>query len=144
MMKFIITIFVATLVFCFSSIAEEVESSKENIKKTKVTIADMDQSDFVNKAVLQGLNKITAKTQKLEILVNNEIHFGKLSILLHKCWKAPLHEAPENKMLIEVFDMSGNKGEKKRIFFGWIFSSSPSISGIEHPIYDLTAIKCIN
>ena len=107
-------------------------------------IGQVDPLNFTNYATLQSLNKITAKTTILEATVGEEIQFGKLFINIHKCWKAPLHEAPENKMLVEIFHEDLKTKEKERIFFGWIFSSSPSISGLEHPIYDVTALKCIN
>lgn len=139
-------LFFCTNLFAFEAQETQIEEIEEK-KPENLTIADLNPEDFAQKAVLQGLNKITAKTKLLEIEVGEEIQFGKLDITVHKCWKAPLHEKLENKMLIEVFDRANvkkdTKKERKRLFFGWILSSSPSISGIEHPIYDLTAIKCI-
>lgn len=91
-------------------------------------------------ATIQALNKITAKTSLLEINIGDTISFGSISIVAHKCWKAPLDQKPESKILLEVTE---NKEDlESRIFYGWIFASSPSISGLEHPIYDLTALDC--
>lgn len=112
------------------------------------TVEDMDPMRFYNFAVLQALNKTTAKTSILEMKMEEKINFGQLRIIAHRCWKAPLDQKPENKILLEVFENKFNDDigdfEEERIFYGWMFSSSPSISGMEHPIYDLTAIKCIN
>lgn len=114
----------------------------------QLTVNKVDPSRFNNTAVIQGLNKITAKTSVLEIKVGDTIKFGKLTITAHKCWQAPLEQKPENKILLEIFDNGSGTTEneivKKRIFYGWMLSSSPSISGIEHPIYDVTAISCKN
>jgi hypothetical protein len=114
-------------------------------------------------AILQGLNKVTGKTSNLQIKVGEKINFGKLTIKVKKCWRAPLDQRPENKILLEVEEDASNQelegeslikimdetisqenGLKKTIFHGWMFSSSPSISGLEHPIYDITAIECKN
>jgi hypothetical protein len=105
-----------------------------------VEAPSQDSTQLRNVAILQGLNKSTAKVSILELKVGQEIQFGNISIIAHKCWKAPLDQRPENKILLEV---SEKKAEgKKRIFYGWMMSSSPSISGMEHPIYDVIAMDC--
>ena len=109
----------------------------------ELTISKADPSRFYNGAIIQGLNKTTAKTSTLEMRIGDKIHFGQISIIAHKCWQAPLDQKPESKILLEVFESKNNEAEK-RIFYGWMFASSPSISGLEHPIYDLTAISCKN
>ena len=75
-----------------------------------------------------------------------EIKFGNIIIKLHKCWQAPLSQIPESKALIEVNEKNNNSYSKeaKNIFLGWMFASSPSISSLQHPIYDITILKCIN
>ncbi|MFT7098794.1 MAG: hypothetical protein ACJAS6_000660 [Rickettsiales bacterium] len=114
-------------------VAQEVE---------KYTIDQIDQSNFTKVAILRGLDKIIARTSKLEILSGDEGRFGKLYIEVKKCWKSPADQRPENKILLKIEE--DNKGLRELLFYGWIFSSSPSISGLEHPIYDITAIECVD
>ncbi len=121
--------------------AEEITSAEENSEELKEVTTDL--ARFYNTAILRGLNKTTAKTSSLEMKIEDKIHFGQISIIAHKCWQAPLDQKPESKILIEVLESKNNEPEQ-RIFYGWIFASSPSISGLEHPIYDLTAIGCKN
>ncbi len=130
--SFLIAIFFSTF-----SLAQEVQ----NLGSDKI-----DPSRFFSVAVVQGLNKTTARTSILEMKIGDKINFGSLRIIARKCWQAPLEQKPESKILIEVFETKNEDGEEKetRIFYGWMFASSPSISGIEHPIYDLTAISCRN
>lgn len=109
----------------------------------KLTIDKIDQSNFSGTAILQGLNKVTAKTSELKIKIGEQVDFGKLTIKAKKCWKSPPSQRPENKILLEITE-NNDDGVKKVIFYGWMFSSSPSISGLEHPIYDITAIECKN
>ena len=102
---------------------------------------------FTNYALVQILNKTTAKTSYNELKVNDKTNFGSLKIIPHKCWQSPLEQKPESKILLEVFEAKNEGKDKiteKRIFYGWMFASSPSISGLEHPIYDITAINCFN
>jgi len=115
----------------------------ENLENQKLTIDKIDQSNFSGTAILQGLNKVMAKTSELRIKVGEQIEFGKLTIKAKKCWRSPPEQRPENKILLEIVE-SDNDGIKKTIFYGWMFSSSPSISGLEHPIYDIAAIECKN
>lgn len=103
-----------------------------------------DNSRFFNKATIQVLNKTNAKSEIFEIDVNKKTTISSLKLTIHKCWQAPLEQRPESKMLVEISeaDSSQKNSKEKRIFYGWIFASSPSISSLEHPIYDIVAINC--
>ena len=122
-------------------ISEDDFADEEEIKP------ENDLSRFNNVAVVQVLNKTTAKTSILNLKIGEKISFGSLKIIAHKCWQSPLEQKPENKILLEVFEFkneSEEKSQEKRIFYGWMFSSSPSISSLESPIYDITALNCKN
>lgn len=118
-------------------------SDKDNLNKEK-------KKDNVNRgnfAIVQALNKTTGKTSVLELKVGDKTSFGTINILTHKCIQSPLDQKPENKILLEIFERKNDgsdKANEQRIFYGWMFSSSPSISGLEHPIYDIIAINCKN
>jgi len=129
-------VFLASILFSSFAFAQAPEAPSDNI----------DPSRFSGVAVIQGLNKTTAKTSVIEAKIGEKISFGSLRIIAHKCWQAPLDQKPDSKMLIEVFETKNedHKEKEERIFYGWMFASSPSISGLEHPIYDLTAITCKN
>lgn len=126
----------------------KVSETDNQITDQKLTLDKVDSSRFSNVAIVQGLNKITAKSSPIEIRIGDTVKFGQLSITALKCWQAPLEQKPESKILLEIYDnnsASENKEQKKtRIFYGWMFASSPSISTLEHPIYDITAIGCKN
>ena len=104
-----------------------------------------DPARSYNFATVQALNKTTARTSVLEMKLGEKISFGQLRIIARRCWQAPLDQKPESKILLEVFENKNDEnGQTKetRIFYGWMFASSPSISGLEHPIYDLIALGC--
>jgi hypothetical protein len=127
---------------------DQTKLDKKTESNYQLTVDKIDPSRFNNVAVIQGLNKIIAKTSLLEIKIGDTIKFGKLNITVHKCWQSPLEQKPESKILLEIYDTASSSEDdqstRKRIFYGWMLSSSPSISGIEHPIYDITAIGCKN
>lgn len=133
---FIITALLTSSAWTF--LGKTVKSEKSESESEKVNTENLRGI-----AILQGLNKVTAKTSELKIRIGGQTEFGKLAIKVKRCWRSSLAERPENKILIEVDEVE-NDGTRKQIFNGWMFSSSPSISGIEHPVYDLVAIECIN
>mgnify|MGYP000005761708 FL=1 len=93
------------------------------------------------KTTIGALNKVSGKVSKLIIEDDGEIFFGSLKIIAHTCTKSLPKEPPENKAFLEVWDIKYDQ-EDKKIFNGWMFSSSPSISALEHAVYDVWIIDC--
>lgn len=91
--------------------------------------------------MLQGLNKVTGHISKLESLVGTVMRFGNLEIIARRCWKSSPEDQPENAALLEISELKPGE-PPKRIFLGWMFSSSPGLSGLEHPVYDITVLDC--
>ena len=94
-----------------------------------------------NKVVLQGLNKVTGRSSKLEGPLGTVMRFGTLEVIARRCWKAPPDERPENAALLEIRELKAEEAPQK-IFLGWMFSSSPGLSGLEHPVYDVNVLSC--
>ena len=92
-------------------------------------------------AVLQGLDKITARVSTFEIEVGKLGFFGVLSIKVKSCKKKPPMEPPEKVAFLVINDLK--PGEKMiEVFKGWMFASSPSLHGLEHPVYDVWVLDC--
>ncbi|MBK1695882.1 DUF2155 domain-containing protein [Rhodovibrio salinarum] len=91
--------------------------------------------------VLQGLDKVTARTDTFEVPVGSAHRFGTLEITVDHCWKAPPEEPPENKAFLEIVDIRPDR-EPKTVFTGWMFSSSPALNALEHPVYDVWVETC--
>ena len=92
-------------------------------------------------AVLQGLDKISARTSKIEAPVGASIRFGTLSIVVRDCEQNPPEDSPENAAFVQIYETPPGE-DTKRLFSGWMFSSSPALSGLEHPVYDVTLLAC--
>lgn len=119
---------------------EEVEEV-EKIELPKIMLSEIDEKDFTDIVVLQGLDKITAKISTFEVEVGESAEFKRLEIHPKKCWKSPPEENPENKVLLEIYE-NRLDGKREKLFYGWMFSSSPGLSSLEHPVYDITLIEC--
>ena len=92
-------------------------------------------------AVLQVLEKVSARISTLEIPVGTKVFYGSLEIEILDCKKRPPEEIPEDFVLMLIKEEI-NKKEFKRIFQGWMLSSSPTIAPFENPTYDVWVIDC--
>jgi hypothetical protein len=92
-------------------------------------------------AVLQGLDKISARTSQIEAPVGASIKFGTLSITVRDCEQSPPEDPPENAAFVQIYETPAGE-DTKRLFSGWMFSSSPALSELEHPVYDVTLLAC--
>jgi hypothetical protein len=92
-------------------------------------------------AVLQGLDKISARTSQIEAPVGASIKFGTLSIVVQDCEQSPPEDPPENAAFVQIYETPPGE-DTKRLFSGWMFSSSPALSELEHPVYDVTLLAC--
>jgi hypothetical protein len=92
-------------------------------------------------AILQGLDKISARVSQIEAPVGTAVQFGTLSILVRDCEQSRPEDAPENAAFVQIYETPTGEATK-RLFSGWMFSSSPALSGLEHPVYDVTLLSC--
>ena len=90
---------------------------------------------------IQILDKITAKVKNFKINVNEYLLFGSLNVQIFTCLKNPPEEIPENFVLLKIYDEI-NKKDQKLVYQGWMISSSPASTPLEHPIYDVWLIDC--
>lgn len=92
-------------------------------------------------ALLQGLDKITARVSKFEAPVGTPVRFGTLSIRVRDCEKNPPEETPESAAFLEIDELRPGE-DRVRVFSGWMFASSPALSALEHPVYDVNVLDC--
>ena len=95
-------------------------------------------------AVLQGLDKTTARVTTFEAPVGRSVKFGTLVITARACNKQPPEEAPNTTAFLQIDDTrsQGASASAERVFSGWMFAESPSLSALEHPVYDVTLLDC--
>jgi hypothetical protein len=92
-------------------------------------------------AVLQGLDKITARISTIEAPLDQEVAFGDLKIVVRACQKRPPEEPPESAAFLEIKEAKPGRATAM-LFSGWMFASSPAVSALDHPVYDVWVLDC--
>jgi len=100
-----------------------------------------------DRATLRALDKITGRSTDIEVLVGTPAVFGSLEVDLKVCYQTPPEQAPESAAFLQVRSTKPQQGEdgvidRPQVFSGWMFASSPGLSALEHPVYDVWVIEC--
>jgi len=115
---------------------------------TTITIALLGNIYFARAAqfdiaVLQGLDKVTARVSTFNASIGATIKFGTLEIIVRKCDKRPPEETPESAAFIDVWEVRPREFMVS-VYRGWMFASSPALAAMEHPVYDVWVLDCKN
>ena len=129
---------------------DEIKPSFENLDESNESITSnkklkekrSSQNLKSSQAVLIGLDKITAKSIKLIVNLNESKQFGPLEIKILKCGKVKVNNRVDSVAYMQVKDLTKNENEQVFIFNGWTFASDPSLTPFDHAIYDLQLLNC--
>ena len=131
------------------------EEGKDELEKTDINDMNFNESDnisdekksnyngkvYVN---LTALDKITAKTSSLRLIVGDTKYFGTLEIKALKCKLSENSDFLDTVAYLQVKDLSAKNNDQVFLFNGWTFASSPTLRSIDHPVYDLWITSCEN
>jgi hypothetical protein len=96
-------------------------------------------------AVLQGLDKVTARVSTVHAPLDHPTQFGTLEVVARTCRETPPTEPPESAAFLEIRELppaSDANGAPVDLFSGWMFASSPAVSALVHPVYDIWVVDC--
>ena len=88
------------------------------------------------------LDKISSKNTLLKLKNGNLVLFKDLSIKSVKCKNSEFDDNPEITAYMQVTDLNNSNNDEVFVFNGWMFSSSPSITPFDHPVYDIWLVNC--
>jgi len=91
---------------------------------------------------LKILDKISSKNTLVKLRNGELINFNDLSIKSLKCKNSEFDDNPEITAYIQVKDLTDTNNNEVFVFNGWMFSSSPSVTLFDHPVYDVRLIDC--
>lgn len=91
--------------------------------------------------VLRGLDKITARATTIYAPIGVPVRYATLTITARYCYSTPITETPETTAFLQIVDHRPDEPERK-VFSGWMLASSPSLNGMQHPLYDVWVISC--
>lgn len=105
-------------------------------------------------AVLQVLDKVSARVTDLRIPVGQSAAFGLIMITVRTCQIAQAADMPEAAAFLQIGEAEQRVLPRsaapvrmddislKTVFSGWMFASSPAVSALEHPTYDVVVKGC--
>jgi len=93
------------------------------------------------KVVLRTLDKVTARSHRIEVGVGETYTFGRIEITPRACLTAPPLDTPEAASFLEIRSVEHDE-TRTLVFEGWMFASSPGLSPMEHPVYDVWVLDC--
>ena len=102
-----------------------------------------DNQSFSGKFLeIKILDKVSSKTSTVELKIGKEIKFKNLLIKSLKCENSKFDDNPEITAYIQVIDKTNTSNDEVFVFNGWSFSSSPSLTPFDHPVYDIWLMRC--
>ncbi len=87
---------------------------------------------------LTGLDKITTRLTPVSGAVGRPLTFGTLQVTVRSCVVRGADQPADQAAYLDVTDSR----DAKFAFHGWMLLSSPGVSVIEHPVYDLRLVAC--
>jgi len=91
---------------------------------------------------IKVLDKISSKNTLLKLKNGELVSFKDLSIKSLKCKNSEFDDNPEITAYLQVTDLNNSNNDEVFVFNGWMFSSSPSITPFDHPVYDIWLVNC--
>ena len=88
------------------------------------------------------LDKISSKNILLKLKNGDLIKYKDLTIKSLKCKNSEFDDNPEITAYLQVTDLNNTNNDEVFVFNGWMFSSSPSITPFDHPVYDIWLVSC--
>ncbi len=126
---------------------DQIEPSYDSLNEDAIIKKNEDEQIINNESIsdkelkivsLNILNKITANVEMLNIHIKENFYHGELRIYPIDCYLSNPEDKPETAIYLNIYIDSMNE----KIFSGWMLKSLPSISSIEHPIYDIWVNDC--
>ena len=101
-----------------------------------------EQNQEGNYTSIKILDKISSKNTLVKLKNGDLVAFKDLSIKSLKCKNSEFDDNPEITAYMQVTDLNNSNNDEVFVFNGWMFSSSPSITPFDHPVYDIWLVNC--
>jgi hypothetical protein len=89
-------------------------------------------------AMLQVLDKLNAQNAVLTVKVGQSAQFGSLTIQVQACQIRPPDQPQDATAFLTITDSHADAPG----FRGWLVANHPSVSMLQHPIYDVRVVGC--
>ena len=126
---------------------EEVKAEKPVAEKAVDQPATPARRQRRKFAIIQAIDKVTAETMKFEVEVGGRpVRFNQnLIFAARACEVTTPDELTEDAIAyMDVSLQPRGQNASRQIFRGWMFASSPAVSGVQNPYYDAWVVGCKN
>ena len=84
------------------------------------------------------LDKVNAQNALLTVKVGQQAQFGSLTIQVQACRYHPPDQPQDSAAYLTITDSHADAPG----FRGWMLANNPSVSMLQHPIYDVRVVGC--
>jgi hypothetical protein len=126
-------------------ISEEADSEPEPLQTPELKKAEPLKRPRYTSAILQAVDKVTAQTLRFEAKVGEPVRYKGMVLTVHACEAAAADEGAIDAFAhldIQAQPEALTRQPARVVFRGWMFSGSPSLHPVEHPLYDVWLIAC--
>lgn len=92
-----------------------------------------------SRITVRALDRMLGRPTDIEIGTGETVLFGRIAINVPECRFPADNPASDAFAHVRVFDTAGGA-----LFDGWMVASSPALSALEHPRYDVWVLRCAN
>lgn len=128
--------------------AEAEETAEVETVKAPEAPAKPERRQRRRVAVIQAIDKITAQSMRFEVEVGGRpVRFDQALIFTARaCEISGAGEQVDDSVAYVEVTLQPRPGiqaaQPRQIFRGWMFGSAPSVSGLQHPLYDAWVVGC--
>lgn len=90
-------------------------------------------------ASLRFLDKLTSETGDVTLSVGQSAKFGRLVVQLDSCRYPTGNPASDAEAHLTILEET----TQSTLFTGWMLASSPALSALDHPRYDVWVLSCV-
>lgn len=88
---------------------------------------------------LRFLDKLTSETGDVTLDRGQSAKFGRLLVRLDSCRYPVANPAADSEAFLTIVEESTGL----ELFSGWMLASSPALSALDHPRYDVWVLSCV-
>jgi len=103
-----------------------------------VTSVSQPETSTGSRVILRALDRTLGRPTDVDMAIGETVVFGRIAIRAVECRYPASSPSSDAYGHVEILDTSGNS-----LFDAWMIASSPALSALEHPRYDVWVLRCL-
>ena len=121
--------------------AKVIDNPMAGVERVALNRAVPGKDGIKRLVILRGLDKITGRPSNILAPIGVPVNYATMVITARYCYSTPASEPPETTAFLQIEDHRPDQSARN-VFSGWMLASSPSLNGLQHPLYDVWVITC--